>query len=207
MKTNLKVIFGILTMIILMIIGGVGVYQELRDAKEVIITSASKEAKDVLLAETEEVNEDNTESSNEVEEVIVYEDMTMNELAEKLDRSLNSTLAGKGYLFASRSVELGIDPYLALAIVLHETGCKWECSQLVQQCNNVGGQKGGPTCGGGSYKAFATLDDGINGFFDNLYNNYYAQGLTTPESINPKYAASTTWASKIYNYMDEIRAK
>lgn len=138
---------------------------------------------------------------------IVYDNMTMTQLAEKLNRSLNSTLAGKGELFATRSIELGVDPYLALAIVLHETGCKWNCSQLVKECNNVGGQKGGPTCGNGSYKAFATLDDGINGFLENLYNNYYAYGLTTPELMNPKYAASTTWAMKVNSYIEEIKAK
>ncbi len=141
------------------------------------------------------------------EDNIVFDGLTLSQLTEKLDRSLNSTLSGKGYLFASRSVELGIDPYLAVAIVLHETGCKWQCSQLVQQCNNVGGQMGSPNCGGGSYQAFATIDDGINGFLDNLYTNYYAIGLNTPELINTKYAASNTWASKIYSYMDEIKMK
>ena len=69
---------------------------------------------------------------------VVYDNMTMEELSAKLDRSLNSDLLGKGYLFASKSLELGVDPYVAVAIVLEETGCKWNCSNLVKQCNNVG---------------------------------------------------------------------
>ena len=38
-----------------------------------------------------------------------------------------------------------------------------------------------------------------------IYNNYYSKGLTTPELINPKYAASTTWSEKINNYINSIR--
>ena len=137
---------------------------------------------------------------------IVYDGMTLEELSAKLDRSLNSTLAGKGSLFASYALELGIDPYLSVAIVLHETGCKWDCSQLVKQCNNVGGQVGSPSCGTTGYKAYSTIDEGIKGFMDNLYYNYYAQGLTTPETINTKYASSNTWATKINNYIEMIKA-
>lgn len=138
---------------------------------------------------------------------IVYDGLTMNQLAEKLNRSLNSTISGKGYLIASYSLQLGIDPYMATAIILHETGCNGTCSSLVRECNNVGGQKGGPSCGGGAYKAYATLDEGIMGYLDNLYRNYYAYGLITPETIGPKYAASPTWASQVNNYIALIRSR
>ena len=140
-------------------------------------------------------------------EPIVYDNMTLNQLAEKLNKSLKSTLAGKGYLIASYSLELGVDPYLATAIMLHETGCNGTCSTLVRECNNVGGQKGGPSCGGGSYKAYPTLDEGIMGYLDNLYRNYYAVGLNTVETIGPKYAASTTWASKVNYYINLIKSR
>ena len=138
---------------------------------------------------------------------IVYDGLTMGELADKLNRSLKSTISGKGYLIASYSLQLGIDPYMATAIILHETGCNGTCSSLVRECNNVGGQKGGPSCGGGAYKAYATLDEGIMGYLDNLYRNYYSHGLTSPETIGPKYAASTTWASQVNNYIALIRSR
>ena len=67
--------------------------------------------------------------------------------------------------------------------------------------------KGSPGCNGGSYKAFPSLDEGIRAFMNNLYKNYYAVGLTTPETIGPKYAASQTWASQVRAYMSEIEAK
>lgn len=127
------------------------------------------------------------------ERKIVYDNMTIEELSQKLNRSLNSTLTGKGYSFAKACLELGVDPYLAVAIVLEETGCKWNCSSLVKQCNNVGGQKGGTVkCNGGSYRYYPTLEEGIYGFVENLARNYYAKGLTTPEQMNSKYAASTS---------------
>ena len=141
-------------------------------------------------------------------EPIVYDNMTMRQLAEKLNRSLKSTISGQGYLIASYSLELGIDPYLATAIILHETGCNsGTCSSLVRSCNNVGGQKGGPSCGRGAYKAYPTLEEGIKGYLDNLYRNYISHGLTTAEAIGPKYAASTTWASQVNGYIALVRNK
>lgn len=139
-------------------------------------------------------------------QAIVYDGLTLDELAAKLNRTLNSTLSGQGYTFASYAVELGIDPYLSVAIVMHETGCKWECSALLKQCNNVGGMKGSPGCNGGSYKAFPSLEEGIRAYMNNLYNNYFSMGLTTPETIGPKYAASSTWASQVTSYVNEIKA-
>ena len=173
------------------------------------------EVEDNTLDDVEEVViENELEDVKTYEEVstvpvdpIVYDGLTMGELAEKLNRSLNSTISGKGYLIASYSLQLGIDPYMATAIILHETGCNGTCSSLVRECNNVGGQKGGPSCGGGAYKAYATLDEGIMGYLDNLYRNYYSYGLTTPETIGPKYAASTTWASQVNNYIALVRSR
>lgn len=136
---------------------------------------------------------------------IVYDGMTMDELGAKLDRILNDDLKGKGYLYASHSLEMGVDPYLAVAISLLETGCKWTCSGLVKSCNNVGGQKGKPSCNGGSYKSYDTLDEGIIGFIDNIYYNYVAYGLLTPDAMQKKYAESTTWAGKVSAYIEQIR--
>ena len=139
--------------------------------------------------------------------VEVYEGMTLEELGEKINRNLGTGyLSGKGSLIASKCIELGVDPYIVTAIILHETGCKYNCSTLVKQCNNVGGQKGSPSCGGGSYKYYATLDDGIVGHIENLYYNYFSKGRTTVETIAPRYAASTAWSGKINWYVNLIRA-
>lgn len=167
---------------------------------EIQETELSEEAS-MGVEQTEQLKETETKKENN----IVYDGMTLEQLSAKLDRSLNSTLAGKGSAFASYSIELGLDPYLALAIVLEETGCKWECSELVKQCNNIGGQKGSPGCWGGSYRSFPTLEEGIKGYLDNLYYNYYAKGLTTPETINPVYAENPSWAAQVNNYIEQIK--
>ena len=138
---------------------------------------------------------------------IVYDGMNIQELTDKLNRSLHSNLSGKGEIFARLSIEYNVDPYLAVAISMHETGCKWNCSRLVKSCNNVGGMKGSPGCGGGAYASFPTLDEGIRAFISNISRNYASKGLTTPESMGPKYAGSQTWATQVRAYMNEIKAK
>lgn len=139
--------------------------------------------------------------------LIVYDGLTMDQLAEKLDRSLKNELSGYGRLYAEYSLATGVDPYIAVAISLHETGCNGRCSTLMRECNNVGGQKGAPVCGSGGYKRFDTLEDGIKGFIDNLSQNYFGLGLNTPELMNRKYAASTTWATQVNNYISTIRSR
>ena len=137
--------------------------------------------------------------------MIVYDGMTLEELANKLERSLNSNLSGYGMSFAKYATDYGVDPYLALAITLLETGCKWNCSALVTQCNNVGGMKGQGRCLGSSYATFASLDAGIEAMIKNLAVNYIQKGLITPEQINTKYATSSTWAYKVNNYINAIK--
>lgn len=161
-----------------------------------------------LKNQIKEIIEDKKQADYEayLQSLIVYDGLTMDELVAKLDKNLKSTLAGKGRLFAEYSLEIGLDPYLAVSIVLLETGCNWECSALVKQCNNVGGIKGSPGCWGGSYQKYSSLDTGIKSFMDLLYNNYYAKGLKTPEQINPKYAESKTWAQKVNKYIEQVKA-
>ncbi|MBR4618489.1 MAG: glucosaminidase domain-containing protein [Bacilli bacterium] len=135
--------------------------------------------------------------------VEVYDGLTLEELAARLNRNLGSaTLAGKGELVASYALQKGVDPYVATAIMILETG--YGTSKMVRTCNNVAGQKGSPNCMG-AYKGYPTIDDGIRGAIDNLYNNYYSKGLTTVETIGPKYAESSTWVSKINSFINKIR--
>ena len=138
--------------------------------------------------------------------VEVYEGMTLEELAVKLNRNLgNDIIAGKGMLIASECINKGVDPYVATSIILHETGCKSKCSNLARYCYNFGGQKGRPSCNGGSFKKFDTIDEGLVGMINNLYKNYYAMGLNTVETIAPKYCEGNTWAGKINWFVNSIR--
>lgn len=134
---------------------------------------------------------------------IVYDGLTLEQLAAKLDRFLKNELKGKGMLIASYSLEQDVNPYIAASIMMHETGCKWNCSSLMKRCNNVGGKKGS---GCGSYQYYESLDAGIKGLIKYLSKNYFKKGLDTPEEINRKYAEDKNWYKKVNKYVKEAKA-
>lgn len=205
MKTDQKTKLGY-SIIVLMCLIGFTVVTKYCYEKKVDLDNKPVLSENSIFNPTESPISEENMNENKTQPEIVYDGLTLEELGNKLNRSLNSTISGYGDLFASKSIELGLDPYLAVAIVLHETGCSWGCSELVNQCYNVGGQKGSPGCWGGSYRAFNSMEEGINAYLENLYYNYYAIGLTTPETINPKYAESTAWASRVNAYIEKIKA-
>lgn len=198
MKFNKKSITMLTTIVTLMLIITITTIYNSETKKE----NFSIEEERISL---ESPNEIVTEEPITIEEPIVWDNLTMQELTEKLDRTLTSDLTGYGKVFAEKSIELGLDPYLAVAITMHETGCKWGCSSLLKKCNNVAGIKGSPGCNGGSYKKFDSLEEGINYYLKMLYNNYYSKGLTTPELINKRYAEDKSWASKVNKYIESIK--
>jgi len=135
--------------------------------------------------------------------VEVYEGMTLEEVANQLEKTLKNDVAGHGLFIASKCIEYGVDPFIATAIIMHETGCgQNQCSSLARNCYNFGGQKG-PGCG--AYRRYNSIDEGLEGMIANLYRNYYAYGLTTVEQIGPKYAESTTWVGKINWYVNKLK--
>lgn len=138
----------------------------------------------------------------EPERIVVYDNMTMEELTDKLNNILSNELSGMGEYYAKYSIELGVDPYLAVAISMHETGCTWNCSYLAKTCNNIGGQKG---TGCGEYQAYDTLEDGIYGFILNIKRKYVDYGLLTADEMNQKYAEDPTWSSKVNKYIEKIK--
>ena len=162
---------------------------------------------DVIPEENKKINfNPKTKKGEEIFVEVLYEGLTIDELALKLNKSLKSNLKGTGNLFAKYSIEYEVDPYLAVSIFLLETGCKWGCSRLVRECNNVGGMKGNPGCFGGSFRKFETLEDGIEAFIKLLSTGYYKKGLTTPELMEKKYAGgSNTWAAKVNNYINQVK--
>jgi hypothetical protein len=134
--------------------------------------------------------------------VEVYDGMTMTELSNKLNRSLKGVLANKGELIASKCIKYGMDPYVAVAIMLHETGCFHKCSYISTKYYNVGGMRGRK-----GYMHFSSIDEGINKFLDNLYKGYYKVGLDTPEKMNKKYAADLNWATHVNYHINQIKKK
>ena len=133
----------------------------------------------------------------------VYEGMTLEEVAWQLEKTLKNDVSGHGLFIATKCIEYGVDPFIATAIIMHETGCaQMQCSNLARNCYNFGGQKGK---GCGEYQRYDSIDEGLEGMIRNLYRNYYAYGLTTVEQIGPKYAEGDTWVSKINWYVNKIK--
>lgn len=171
--------------------------------------SALMKDEEILNAPVEEITEFpySVAPTFEDDGSIIYEGKTLTELTNQLNKSLGHYLTNTGYFFAKYTKDTGMDPYLSVSIVLLETGCKWKCSTLTTKCNNIGGLKGSPSCNGGSYRKYDTLGEGIEGYLDIIYNNYYLQGLDTPEKMHSKYAASSEWANKVNEYIKEVRAQ
>ncbi|MBP5679175.1 MAG: glucosaminidase domain-containing protein [Bacilli bacterium] len=163
-----------------------------------------KEEDNLILTEVE--METAPASIIEPPRVEVYEGLTLEELADKLNRNLGTdTVAGQGELIASECLNKGVDPYITVAIILHETGCGTKCSNLARYCYNFGGQKGKPSCNGGAFRQFDTVEEGLVGMIDNLSRNYFAIGLNTPETIGPKYCEGDEWAGHITWFVNKIR--
>lgn len=208
MKAKKKTVLIITLAVLDCLFGSLVAYDVLRDDVHTKVISIKESGNYVLIEdifdEVAVATKAEIKEKKEIEETIVYDGMTLPQLGQKLNKSLKSSLKGKGDLIASYSLKKGVDPYVATAIMLHETGCEWGCSNLVKKCHNVGGQKGSG-CNG--YKYFSSLDVGIKKFIDNLAKNYYAKGLNTPEKMNTKYATSKSWSKKVNNYVKKIKSK
>lgn len=99
---------------------------------------------------------------------------------------------------------------LAVAISKHETGVY--TSVAFKEKNNVGGN-----FRNGSLMTFSSLNEGIDFFVRNLKNNYIDMGLTSIETIRPKYAPvgatndpnnlNSYWVNGVTKYYNELEAK
>lgn len=205
---NKNFIINILMLSSLVVLVGIFDYIDYRRglAKESIKSQVLYVSNEV---ENQEENIENQDLEEEVEEnPIVFDGLTFDELVDKLNKVLKSDLTGTGYYYAKYALEYNVDPYLAVAISLHETGCNQKCSAKVVDCNNVGGQRFKPVCyAGGTYGKYDTLEHGIEGFIRNIYVNYIALGLNTPELMQDKYVGtgSKTWAPKVEIYINKIK--
>lgn len=155
-------------------------------------------------------NQINISVSNFIDEYEYYQEKhyfngeKSEDIAKKLNKHLKGVLKNKGEFITEYSLSVGMDPYLATAVMLHETGCTWKCSYLSRVCNNVAGNKGKPGCNGGSYRKFDSIETGMKFAIDKL-NKYYQKGYTTPKEINPFYATDKTWYKKVNNYIKKLK--
>ena len=133
-------------------------------------------------------------------DAIAFEGKSIAEVGEVLNKTLGGVLSGWGETIARLSMEKGMDPYLLSAISVHETGNG--TSSAARNKYNFGGIM----CSSGLCR-YSSVEDGIVSFVNVVYNNYYSKGLTTAESMNKKYAASSSWATKVNSWYNTIKNK
>lgn len=98
---------------------------------------------------------------------------------------LKGKLAGRESQFAKYGSKYNVDPALAMAIAMWETGNG--SSKMLRQKNNVGGMYDSRNK---TFFKFPSVEAGIESMIRNLHKNYTSQGLKTIAQIQKKYAPS-----------------
>ena len=127
-----------------------------------------------------------------------YGGQSLSEIAARLNSKFKGSLSNMGELLARLCIEKGMDPYLLAAISVHETGNGLSSAALYKF------NYGGIMCSG-SLCSYGSAEEGITKFVDVVYYGYFSKGLVTPEQMNSKYAASTTWATQVNNHYNNLK--
>lgn len=148
------------------------VYSNLFICSDLIAKAETKENKEVIQIDQEEEKSLKTQENAELENLKEIEEVsnkcTLDEVSCKIKKVAQ---------------DYGVDWRLAIAISMHET---WDyTSYIFKHQNNVGGMWNGIK---GEFYSYETLDAGIEAYISNLKTNYYDEGRTTIETIQPKYA-------------------
>lgn len=148
------------------------VYSNLFICSDLIAKAEANENKEVIQIDQEEEKSLKTQKNAELESLEKIEELSnecaLDEVSCKIKEVADS---------------YGVDWRLAVAISMHET---WDyTSYIFKHQNNVGGMWNGMK---GEFYSYDTLDDGIDAYISNLKTNYYDEGRTTIETIQPKYA-------------------
>ena len=126
----------------------------------------------------------------------------------------DGVLAGKGDMIAQIAEECGVPVDLFVAIISSETGRG--TSSAIRTKNNPGGIMDKNT-NWMTVKKFETLEDGLRAMANTLRKNYINKGLTTPQTIGPKYCPvgakndpsgkNKYWIPTVKNIISEFNAK
>ena len=148
------------------------VYSNLFIGSDLIAKAETSESKKVIQIDQEEEKSLKSQKNAELESLEKVEELsnecTLDEVSCKIKKVAQ---------------DYGVDWILAIAISKHET---WDyTSYIFKHQNNVGGLWNGIK---GEFYSYETLDAGIEAYISNLKHNYYDEGRTTIETIQPKYA-------------------
>lgn len=127
-------------------------------------------------------------------------------ISQKLDKYFEETaLAGYGDYITKTAAYKNVNPYLVAGIVLESTSCKYECTPLFNECNNVFMEKGEPGCFGGSYKKYKKIDDSILELTLKIRKGYTDIKEQVPAKMYKDFNKNLTWAFKVEKYMEKLK--
>lgn len=148
------------------------VYSNLFICSDLIAKAETNENKEVIRIDQEEEKSLKTQKNAELESLEKIEELSNECVLDEISCKIKKV-----------AQDYGVDWRLAVAISMHET---WDyTSYIFKHQNNVGGMWNGMK---GEFYSYDTLDDGIDAYISNLKTNYYDEGRTTIETIQPKYA-------------------
>lgn len=148
------------------------VYSNLFICSDLIAKAETSENKEVIQIDQEEEKSLKIQKNAELESLEKIEELSNDCNLDEVSCKIKKV-----------SQDYGVDWKLAVAISMHET---WDyTSYIFKHQNNVGGMWNGMK---GEFYSYDTLDDGIDAYISNLKTNYYDEGRTTIETIQPKYA-------------------
>lgn len=148
------------------------VYSNLFICSDLIAKAEANENKEVIQIDQEEEKSLKTQKNAELESLEKIEELSNECVLDEVSCKIKKV-----------AQDYGVDWRLAVAISMHET---WDyTSYIFKHQNNVGGMWNGMK---GEFYSYDTLDDGIDAYISNLKINYYDEGRTTIETIQPKYA-------------------
>lgn len=148
------------------------IYSNLFIHSDLIAKAETNESKEVIQIDQEEEKSLKSQKNAELESLEKVEELSNDCALDEVSCKIKKV-----------AQDYGIDWRLAVAISKHET---WDyTSYIFKHQNNVGGLWNGMK---GEFYSYDTLDKGIEAYISNLKHNYYDEGRTTIETIQPKYA-------------------
>lgn len=165
---------------------------KIEEEKITTTTSAVTTTTNITKKQTTTKQEETTSSE------LIYAGETLTEISEKLNAKFKGSLTNMGETLARLAIEKGMDPYLVAAISVHETAFG-QSSAAINKYNFGGIMCSGRLC------TYDSAEHGLVSFVNVIYKNYFSKGLITAEQMNSKYAADTSWASKVNAHYDALK--
>ena len=127
-------------------------------------------------------------------------------IASKLEKYFKDTyLEGYGEKITGSAINRNVDPYLIGSIIYVNSRCSTECQPFVRMCNNAAGNGGNPSCLGGKYKKYKTIEESFDDLVVYIKDNFVSKDISSPYEMYKKYGKDAAWAYSVSKYYGLIK--